>query len=104
MHVRGRSLVQYGVILAALFASLSLSGCRVGPEYRRPVTEVPADWHWKKAQLLDAAQNGAEWWQVFKDPRLDQVETAALQSNLDIRLALARVEEARALARLSRAD
>src|SRR5690349_15952006 len=94
------------LFLAAAFVPLFLSGCRVGPDYQRPAVETPADWHWKKAALLDAAQNGspATPWQVFKDPTLDQLESLALEANQDIRAAVARVDEARAQARLARSD
>ena len=93
-----------------MFVSLSmgalafaLCGCRVGPEYTRPVVETPADWKWRKAALQDIAQSGPAW-QVFNDATLNDLESTALEANQDLKAAVARVDEARALARVSKAD
>ena len=83
--------------------SLTLCGCRVGPDYVRPVSETPADWKWKKAALQDIAQSGPAW-QVFNDPVLNDLESVALEANQDIKAAVARVDQARALARIAKAD
>jgi multidrug efflux system outer membrane protein len=82
---------------------LALCSCTVGPEHRKPnVTELtPADWRWKLAEPKDAAPKGA-WWKIFNDPVLDELETNAMARNQDLRAAVARVDEARAAARLSR--
>jgi len=82
---------------------LLLSGCTVGPKYERPVVETPENWRARKAALIDVAQSGA-WWQVFKDSKLDELESAALEANQDIKAAVGRVDEARAQARLNKAD
>jgi multidrug efflux system outer membrane protein len=87
----------------ALVLAFLVSGCRVGPDYHRPEVETPVDWHWKKAALQDVAQSGPAW-QVFNDPVLNDLETLAIDANEDIKAAVGRVEEARALARVSRAD
>lgn len=94
-------------VLAAVLAA----GCAVvGPNYRRPVTEAPPAWkttvdpqHWKPAAPRDGEPHAA-WWQVFNDPALSALEQQALEANQDIRQAMARVEQARAAARVSRAE
>src|SRR5512140_2281018 len=82
---------------------LALCSCAVGPDYKRPdVTDLtPADWRWKLAEPEDEAPKG-EWWKVFKDPVLDEMETNAARNNQDLRAAVARVDEARAAARIDR--
>ena len=83
------------------FAALAvlLSGCMVGPNYHRPAESVPAAY----PQTLPGATNQpaqdlARWWRVFGDPQLDALIKQAALANLDLRLAQARVREARAQA------
>src|SRR3990172_5057763 len=84
---------------------LVLCSCAVGPDYRRPdVTDLtPTDWRWKLAEPKDAVPKG-EWWKVFNDPVLDELETAAVGGNQTLRAAVARVDQARAVARISRSQ
>lgn len=86
-----------------LVVGLALVGCSVGPDYQRPVVETPSDWRWKPAEPLDHVPRG-EWWRVFDDPRLDELQRAAVQGNLDLQATFHRVDQARAVARVSRAD
>ncbi len=76
----------------------------VGPDYQRPATVTPDAWRdadnagsWKTAEPSDALARG-EWWKLFSDPTLDELETRALAANQDLRAAAARVEQARAAA------
>ncbi len=82
---------------------LILCSCAVGPDYRRPdVTDItPAEWRWKIAKPMDTIPKG-EWWKVFRDPVLDELETDAAANNQNLRAAVARVDEARSVARISR--
>jgi len=82
---------------------LGLSSCAVGPDYRKPGVAdiVPSDWHWKPAEPCDEIPKG-EWWSVFQDPVLSGLESQAVGANQNLRAAVARVEEARASARISR--
>lgn len=80
---------------SALFA-LSLAACAVGPNYKTPDT-APAVLRNADPAAFVAANPEAAWWRQFEDPVLNQVVTRALSSNLDLRVALARVAEARAL-------
>ncbi len=84
---------------------IALCSCAVGPDYKRPdVTNItPPDWHWKIAEPKDAIPKGA-WWTIFKDTVLDEMETGAVANNQSLRAAVARVDEARAAARLSRSQ
>ena len=91
----------------ALLAALLLAGCAVGPDYHRPGTTVPAQWKagspWKEAQPMDTAMK-ENWWEIYDDPVLSGLETMAATNSPDARAALARVDQARAVARISRAD
>lgn len=74
----------------------TLAGCAVGPDYVRPVTQLPA--------VYPLAEGGAvsverEWWRAFGDARLDTLVELALKNNGDLRVAMARVMEAQAFAR-----
>lgn len=82
---------------------LSLCACAVGPDYRKPEVQdiTPADWRWKVAEPRDSVPKG-EWWTVFRDPVLAGLEASALAANQDLRAAVARVDQARAAARVSR--
>ncbi len=82
---------------------LALCSCAVGPDYKKPdVTNLtPTDWRWKVAEPEDEAPKG-EWWKVYKDPVLDELETNAVSNNQNLRAAVARVDQARAAARIDR--
>lgn len=94
------------LVLFACLALFCLSGCRVGPDYQRPVVAAPSEFRWKAPEptTLPASSVCVSSWSVFNDAKLDELEKAALEGNQDIRLALARVDETRAQARLNKAD
>jgi outer membrane protein, multidrug efflux system len=72
----------------------------VGPNYARPAVEQPA--HFKSQADGDPAPAIArEWWQLYGDPELDRLIATASASNQTLRQAVARVDEARALARVA---
>ena len=83
-------------VLWCLIAAL-VSGCMVGPDYRKPPTEVPQKWK-EEAQGItpSAVADVSRWWTVFKDPKLDALIERAVGSNKDLKIAEARVREARA--------
>lgn len=81
----------------------------VGPNYRRPSAPTPANFadrelgNWKGATPPDAIARG-DWWRVFNDAALDDLERQAAENNQDLKAAMARVVQARALARDAKAD
>jgi outer membrane protein, multidrug efflux system len=84
-------------------ATLSITGCMVGPKYHRPTTPVPPQF--KEGGTPDPGTPDiaySDWWRVFKDPELSRLETEADAANQDIKLAVARVEQAEAGARYAR--
>ena len=76
------------LIVVLLFLA---GGCTVGPDYRRPEVDTPAEWRLADQEARDLADTA--WWRQFGDPVLDGLIEEALQHNLDLRLAAARVEQ-----------
>src|SRR5688572_17167774 len=91
-----RSVLVMGV--AAL-----LSACAVGPDYVMPETAATP---FVLAQTAGVAEQPFEsaWWEQFQDPVLDELVERALAADLDLKIALARVEEARAYFGAARRD
>src|SRR2546425_8891645 len=87
--------------ISALWAVCGMAGgCMVGPNYARPAVDQPA--HFKSQADSEAAPDIArEWWQLYGDPELDRLIATATASNQTLRQAVARVDEARALARVA---
>lgn len=83
--------------IAVSIASLWLTSCMVGPNYRRPDVQAPQTF--RAPDPLPAAEAASfadlKWWQVFKDPDLQALVKTALEQNYDLRDAVARVEAAR---------
>ena len=67
----------------------------VGPDYQRP--DAPASSAYRDSVPAASVALTADWWRAFNDPALDALETRALAANQNLRAALARVEQARAL-------
>jgi multidrug efflux system outer membrane protein len=80
-----------------------LSACAVGPDYVAPETVATP---FVQAQVAQVAEQPFEaaWWEQFRDPVLDELVERALTSDLDLRVALARVEESRAYLGAARRD
>ena len=98
------------IATAALLASL-LAGCSFTPEYQRSAVPVPAAWPTDAtvgartgAIATSAVRADGNWRGFFPDSRLQALIVAALEHNRDLRIAVARVDEARALAGIARAD
>jgi len=89
------------LILVTILTLLS-SSCTLGPDYRRPAVDVPADWRLSEKEAKDMAQTA--WWEQFNDPVLNNLIALALQENKDLMIAAARVEEYAARYGISRAD
>jgi len=76
---------------------------RGGPQLRAADGRGAPDWRWKPAEPRDQVPRG-EWWTVFGDPVLNELEREAVRGNLDLQAAFHRVDQARAFARVSQAD
>lgn len=88
---------------AVLALCAALAGCSLMPEYRRPDPPVPARWT-QPAPEAGQKATGIAWRDFFPDARLRALIDLALEHNRDLRIAVARVEEARAQFGIVRAD
>lgn len=95
-------------LIALSLIALQLSGCAVGPNYKRPSVNVPGTY--RGAIPQEATQPAAEsigdqkWWEVFQDPQLQDLIRTALQQNYDVRIAATRILQAQAQVGITRAD
>ena len=76
--------------MAVLLIASPLAGCMMGPDYRRPVVEVPPVHRYEMAEARDTANTA--WWTQFGDPVLDSLIDEALANNLSVKIAAANVE------------
>ena len=96
-----------GTVGLLIVSALVLTGCMVGPDYKRPVSEVPATYKltnelgsWKEAAPLDHVPKDA-WWELYGDQDLNDLERRATAANQQLKAAVARLEQSRATARLA---
>ena len=89
-----------------------LAGCSLAPELKQPDLDVPARYKelpaaergaWKTAQPSEDVPRG-QWWKVFNDPVLDQLEDDATAANQNLQAAAARVAQARSLVGVAKAE
>lgn len=89
--------------LTPLALAFALSGCAIGPDYLRPASLLPAVFsEAKPAENIAVASNPAinpTWWTLFNDAILNDLVDQALTGNASLRQAIARVEQADAVAR-----
>jgi multidrug efflux system outer membrane protein len=83
------------------------AGCAVGPDYHRPPAQVPPAWQpdapWRPAAPNDAALKG-DWWRLFQDDTLNPLVERALADNQNLRVAAARLDQARDQVSVARSD
>ncbi len=107
LSVLAESLGKMPRLTVLLLQVVLVLGCTVGPKYRTPTAQIPQTYKeadgWKPAQPND--QNlGGNWWTIFNDPQLDQLELQVNVSNQNLKEAEAQYQQARAVLRYSRAD
>jgi outer membrane protein, multidrug efflux system len=84
----GRRVIQRGL----LSLSLALAGCwKVGPDYEKPVFTTPKNWRFAAKAARDVSN--IEWWRLLGDPVLNRLVDEAVLNNLDIKIAVANVEQ-----------
>ncbi|CAA9889956.1 Toluene efflux pump outer membrane protein TtgC [Candidatus Methylobacter favarea] len=96
-------LMSHGFLI---LASVLISACTVGPDYRRPPATAPAAFKelngWKQAQPRDNEIPG-RWWEIFKDPYLNTLEEQVDIANQSLAQAEAQYRQAQALVQTARA-
>jgi multidrug efflux system outer membrane protein len=80
-----------------------LAGCAVGPNYRRPAVDSPAVFRGDHA-TTNASLADLDWWEIYQDDTLRGLIRQAFTNNYDLRIALTRVEQSRAVAQQARAQ
>jgi multidrug efflux system outer membrane protein len=119
-HSRKRISPPFALVLTLAV----LTGCAVGPNYKRPAVDVPGMYRGlaadapvttdakpqpgqsrqAKAQEAVESLGDAKWWEVFQDPQLQNLIRTALKNNYDVRIAATRVLQAQAQLGITRAD
>ncbi|MGE5096704.1 MAG: efflux transporter outer membrane subunit [Betaproteobacteria bacterium] len=84
--------------LAMVVVAAALSGCMVGPNYKRPALDLPAGYA-EGGTKATKVTVPAQWWSLYGDPVLDELVRLGLERNADVRQAVARVDEAEAALR-----
>jgi NodT family efflux transporter outer membrane factor (OMF) lipoprotein len=101
--MRGLRLALWCASTTAIFA-----GCTVGPNYVHPTAEVPTDFketpaNWKQAQPSDAISKG-KWWEIYQDPRLNELEEQINVSNQTLKAEQEQFAQARAALKITRSN
>ncbi len=98
--------MKYSIV--AVLCSAFLSACMVGPNYHRPVVQTPNTFRDlaqnPQIQVQTASYADLPWWQVFKDPKLQELIRIALKQNYDLQLATERINAARAQVAITRSS
>src|ERR1700694_688833 len=93
---------------AIILLCLAITGCTVGPRYKRPAIDVPAA-H-RGIELENAGKTGPasmadqKWWELFQDQQLQQLVRTAIEQNYNVRIAAARILQAQAQLGITRSN
>ncbi|MFY9793222.1 MAG: efflux transporter outer membrane subunit [Candidatus Sulfotelmatobacter sp.] len=97
-----------GKLLIVIVGSAMLFGCMVGPNYHRPAVQAPNSFRDlagnPQLQAQTASYADLPWWQVFQDPKLQELIRMALKQNYDLQLATERINAARAQVAVTRSS
>src|ERR1700728_3971405 len=105
---RGFAFMKIVKLLSATLLYGVLAGCMVGPKYHRPPVQTPAGYRDlsenPQLQTQTASYADLPWWQVFQDPKVQELIRAALKQNYDLQLATERINAARAQLTVTRSS
>ncbi|HXC46934.1 MAG TPA: efflux transporter outer membrane subunit [Candidatus Sulfotelmatobacter sp.] len=95
-------------VMFAMVVSYLATGCKVGPNYKRPTVQTPTEYRELKdgpqVQPQVASYADLPWWQVFQDPTLQELIRTALKQNYDLQLATERINAGRAQVQITRSN
>src|SRR5450432_569138 len=97
------------IALLLTLVSAKASCLTVGPDYKPPTNSIPVNYkavepgNWQEGRPLDTVPKG-NWWEIFGDPNLNALEAQALSASQQLKAAVARVDQARATARVARSE
>lgn len=102
------SRLNSGCLILVVISSVFLCSCMVGPKYQRPAVQTPNNFRDLSSnpqlQAQSASYADLPWWQVFKDPKLQELIRTALKQNYDLQLATERINAARAEVAITRSS
>jgi outer membrane protein, multidrug efflux system len=97
----------HSIAIVLLFSSF-LCSCAVGPRYHRPAVQTPNSYRdlaeSPQLQAQTASYADLPWWQIFQDPKLQELIRTALKQNYDLQLATERINAARAQLAITRSS
>jgi multidrug efflux system outer membrane protein len=88
--------------IVTLMIIVSLTGCAMGPDFKKPVVEIPDNFRFSDSESKKVVN--LKWWELFDDPVLYSLVVTALTDNKDLMIAASRIEEARAALGFTKAD
>lgn len=93
-------------VIALLLGASALTACAAGPDFHTPATPktAAAPFIGTVSPAVSTAAADDHWWRLYSDPVLEKLVADALSANTDIRVAVARLERARAQLRGARSD
>lgn len=91
-------------LLVALLTVVPIAGCVVGPEYKRPDAAPVEQFRFQVGPSEATSIADLPWWSIFNDRALQSLITEGLTHNYDLQVAVARIDQARALVGVARAD
>jgi len=101
---RMATLARSAALIALLVLAAGLAGCAVGPNYKQPATPAAPQFAGAQGGPYSAADAQGKFWTEFGDDTLNRLVDQALEANHDLRIALGRLVEARAIRREARFD
>src|ERR1700755_3354590 len=88
----------------ALVSALLLAGCSIGPDYKKPDVAIPPTFRSQIAMTEAVSFADQPWWGVFQDKALQELIKEGVTNNNDLRLAISRIEQARAQVEIVNAE
>src|SRR5438445_8972547 len=96
------------LLTATILIAGWVTGRKVGPNYHKPVVQIPSAYRDlsenKQAEAQVSSYADLPWWQVFRDPRLQELILTALKQNYDLQLATERINAGRAHPSITRSN
>ena len=101
-------MTKISTLLVSVVCCALATGCVVGPKYHRPAVETPTGFRGvapnSQQQAQAASYADLPWWQIFQDPKLQELIRTALKQNYDLQLATERINAARAQVAITRSS